>query len=210
MHDSTVDQKAPNPHRILCVSASPRAGGNTDNLIDRTAEGAREQGAEVEIVHLRNYAIEPCVGCEQCRRDKTCSRFYDGMHLIYPLIEASAGLVVGSPTYNYNVTSLMKSFIDRLYPYFDFENPRPGPYRSRLNDRQRRMVVIGICEQQEESEMGFTIPAMRDPLKVLGYELSSEVAAIGHFPLASVKRDAELLQRAYEAGSRLADELSAE
>ncbi len=205
---STIKEEAPNPRRILCISASPRAGGNTDSLIDRAAEGAREKGAEVEFVHLRDYAIEPCIGCEQCRRDKTCSRFYDGMHLIYPLLDASAGLVVGSPTYNYNITSLMKSFIDRLYPYFDFETPRPGPYRSRLADQGRRMVVIGVCEQNEASEMGFTIPAMRDPLEILGYELSSEVAALGHFPVASVKKDAELLRRAYAAGSELAEELT--
>ncbi len=197
----------PSMERILLVGASPRSGGNTDTLLEKIAEGAESREIVTEIVQLRDYIIMPCEACEQCRRDKTCSRYYDGMHLLYPKIEESAGLVLGSPTYNYNITSSMKSFIDRLYPYFDFENPRPGPYSSRLSEQNRRMTILGVCEQKEESEMGFTIPAMRDPLKVTGYALSSEVAVLGHFPRGSVKKDETSLRRAFEAGVRLADEI---
>lgn len=193
--------------KILCVSASPRKGGNTDTLIEEAARGAESMEAETETVYLRDYTIAPCDACEQCRRDKTCTRFFDGMHLLYSKIEGAGGLVAASPTYNYNITSIMKSFIDRLYPYFDFENPRPGPYRSRLADQGRRALVIGVCEQKEKSEMGFTIPAMRDPLRVLGYSISGEVPILGHFPRGSVKKDEVSLRTAYEGGQNLAKEL---
>jgi multimeric flavodoxin WrbA len=42
------------------------------------------------------------------------------MGLLCPEIEESKALILGSPTYNYNVTDPMKAFIDRLYPYYNF------------------------------------------------------------------------------------------
>src|SRR6056297_441373 len=193
----------------LLVSASPRPGGNTDTLLQSIAEGIASQSVGAEVVHLRDYTIHPCIGCEQCRKDKTCTRFYDGMHLLYPKIEESAGLVTASPTYNYNITPYMKAFIDRFYPYFNFTNPRPGPYSCRLASTYRALLTVGVCEQKEASEMGYTIPAMSEALKVMGYDLIDELAITRHFSVGSVKKDTEALSRAYKAGEQLAAALSA-
>ncbi len=190
--------------KTLLVSGSPRPRGNTDALLEEIAKGIKSESVETEIVHLRDYAIHPCIGCEQCRRDKTCTRFYDGMHLLYPKIEESQGLITGSPTYNYNITPYMKAFIDRLYPYFDFTNPRPGPYSCRLASTYRALISLGVCEQKEESEMGVTLPAMTEAIKVMGYELIEELAITRHFTLGSVKKDDHALQRAYSAGVKMA------
>jgi len=196
--------------KTLLVSGSPRKNGNTDTVLAAIAAGAQSAGIETEIVYLRSYEIHPCVGCERCRKDKICTRFYDGMHLLYEKIDSSRGLVVGSPTYNYNITPWMKAFIDRFYPYFDFTNPRPGPYRSRLADQGRMAVAVGVCEQTEVSELGFTIPAMSDALRVIGYEIVAELPVTGHFAAGSVKKDTEVLSRAREAGRRLGENLLAQ
>lgn len=58
------------------------------------------------------------------------------MNLLYPKIEEAKGMVLGSPTYNYNVTSLMKTFIDRLYPYYNFTDDRPRGYSAGWQDRE--------------------------------------------------------------------------
>ena len=102
--------------KVIGITGSPRAGGNTDTLLRALLDGATSEGVETEAVSLRDYTIAPCTGCERCRKDLTCTRFYDGMHLLYPKIEAADGLILGSPTYNYNITPEMKAFIDRLYP----------------------------------------------------------------------------------------------
>ncbi len=194
--------------KTLLVSASPRPKGNSDTLLAEIARGIESKSVETEIVYLRDYAIHPCIGCEQCRRDKTCTRFYDGMHLLYPKIEACQGLVTASPAYNYNITAYMKAFIDRLYPYFEFTNPRPGPYTCRLASTYRALLTVGVCEQKEASEMGYTIPAMSEALKVMGYDLIDELAITRHFALGSVKKDTQALARAYKAGEQLADALA--
>jgi multimeric flavodoxin WrbA len=190
--------------KVLLVSGSPRKNGNTDSLLKVMAEKLEDSGLKTFTAHLRDYDIHACIGCEQCRKDKTCTRFLDGMHLLYPEIESSVGLVLASPTYNYNLTPMMKAFIDRLYPYFDFTEPRPGPYTCRLAGAGRKATCLGVCEQLEEKELGVTLRALCDPLPPLGYEVLTEVTITGHFLRGSVKKDELALEKAEEAAEILA------
>ncbi len=193
--------------RVLLVNGSPRKNGNTDRLLHEIERALSERGVATSFAALRDYSIHSCTGCERCRVDETCTEFYDGMHLLYPLIEQAAGLVVGSPTYNYNITPEMKCFIDRFYPYFHFGKERPGPYSSRLAGAGRKLVTVGVCEQKEESEMRFTMPAMSDAFSAIGYEVVEELAVLGHFAKGSVARDEGAHARAARAGAALADAL---
>ena len=186
--------------KILGISGSPRAGGNTDTLLRALLAGAEAEGAETEVVYLRDYAIHPCTGCERCRKDLTCTRFLDGMHLLYPKIEAADGLILGSPTYNYNITPEMKAFIDRLYPYYRFSDERPGPYSSYFIGKNRHALVFSVAEQSKDSERGFAIEAMQRPLEALGFTVADTLPAEGYFKKNAVAGDDAVQERAREAG----------
>lgn len=191
--------------KICGVSGSPRKGGNTDIILREILRGARECQSETRAVFLRDYAITACVGCEKCRDDLTCSRFHDGMDLLYPFIEEADILILGSPVYNYNVTSQMKAFIDRLYPYYEFSQDRPRKYRSRLADKNRRSLVFSIAEQTDPREEGFALEAMSRPLEALGYETLGKIAFNGFFERGAVTNDDSVLQKAYTLGRHLAE-----
>lgn len=197
-----------NKVKILGVGASPRKNGNTDILLDSFLKGAESAGAETKKVHLRAYSIESCIGCEACRKDVTCTKFHDDMELLYPVIEECKGLVLGSPTYNYNVTSDMKTFIDRLYPYYNFTNDRPRQYSSKLADQGRKAIVFSICEQSDIKEMGFALEAMEMPLEALGYEVIEKFPVTGYFDRGAVSKDTDILKRAFEAGKKMALDLA--
>ncbi|AKB18430.1 flavodoxin family protein [Methanosarcina sp. WWM596] len=196
-----------NAVKILGVSGSPRKGGNTDVLLDSFLKGAESAGAETKKVLLREYSIESCIGCEACRKAGTCIRFHDGMELLYPEIEAAKGLILGSPTYNYNVTAPMKAFIDRLYPYYNFTDERPGPYSSKLGDQGRKALVFTVCEQEKLEEMGFTLEALGMPLEALGYDVLEKFLATGCFAKGAVSKNEALLEKAFESGNKLAEAL---
>lgn len=195
------------PVNILGIAGSPRAGGNTEVLLAELLAGAAEVGAETEAVHLRTCAIHPCTGCERCRKDLTCTRFYDSMHLLYPKIEAADGLIAGSPTYNYNITPEMKAFIDRLYPYYRFSDERPGPWSTYFAGQGKQALVFSVAEQDDPEERGFAIEAMQRPLEALGFEVTETVHEGGYFPKGAVVRDPALRKRAREAGRRFARRL---
>lgn len=127
---------------------------------------------------------------------------------LYPRVERAQGLVIASPTYHYTVTPEIKAFIDRLYPYYDFQEPRPGPYRARLAGQGRAVVPVGICEQNDPADMRYTIPVMRDALEAIGYEPMAEVAITGHFYRATVGDDATVAMMVRDAADRMTERLA--
>ncbi len=189
-----------NVEKILGVSGSPRAGGNADTLLEKFLDGANEAGVEIEIFHLRNYNINYCVGCEQCRRDKTCTRFDDGMSLIYPKIQESKGLIIGSPVHNYNVTAITKSFIDRLYPYYDFTPGKPRAWSSRLAGQGRGAVVFAVGEQNTSEDLGCSLFALAQPLRALGFNVKKEIPFLGFFNKGSVAGNEVAMELAFKSG----------
>lgn len=193
-----------NKIKIIGVGGSPRKGGNTDILLDNFLEGAESAGAQTKKVMLRDYCIESCIGCEGCNKTGICTRFHDGMELLYPEIEASKGLILGSPTYNYNITAAMKAFIDRLYPYYNFTNDRPRQYSSKLAGQGRKAIVFSVCEQMEIKDMGVALEAMEMPLDALGYEVVKKFPVMGHFDRGAVSKDTEALIKAFEVGKKMA------
>jgi multimeric flavodoxin WrbA len=201
-----IDLK-PSQARILGIGGSPRKGGNSDTLLRSMIGGARKQKVESHGVHLRDVSFQGCVGCEQCRKDKICTGLVDGMSFLYPDIIESRGLILVSPTHNYNVTAWMKAFIDRLYCFYNFDRQCPRGWSSRLADQGRKAVIGAICEQVDERDMGFTVDAMRLPLEALGYEVIGVLPVFKVFEKGKVKEDNEVLIRAEQLGADLAEAL---
>lgn len=193
--------------KILGIGGSPRKGGNSDLLMKHILKGARKKNIECKGIHLRDYQFQPCVGCEQCRKDGRCTKLHDGMQLVYPDLLSSQGLVLACPTHNYNVTAWMKAFIDRLYCFYAFTNDRPRAWSSRLANQGRKAVIAAICEQPEPENMGFTLEAMRLPLKALGYEILGELPVLGIFDKGKVGEKPEILAQAEALGAKLGEAL---
>ncbi len=54
------------PQNIIAVYGSPRRHGNTATLLDAAVEGARDAGARVEKIVLRDLKISPCLVIYGC------------------------------------------------------------------------------------------------------------------------------------------------
>ncbi len=190
--------------RILGLGGSPRKGGNSDILLKCMLAGAARRKIQAHGLHLRDVSMQGCIGCERCRKDRTCTGLTDGMSVLYPEVVASRGLILVSPTHNYNVTAWMKAFIDRLYCFYDFDRQCPRGWSSRLAGQKRMAVLAAICEQAHERDMGFTLNAMRLPLEALGYEIVGVQTVFRIFDKGKVREDREALLRAEQLGSDLA------
>ena len=182
-------------YEVLAIGGSPRSGGNTDLLVKAAAQAISSANVRVQTVFLRDYSFEPCRGCEKCRQSKACTGLRDGMNLLYPLIEKSRGLILASPVHNYNVSALVKAFIDRLYCYYEFTDDRPRAWSSRLAGQDRRALIIAVAEQPDEASVGVTMEAMRLPVEALGYRLSGSLQVLGTFDKGAVKKQPEVMAR---------------
>lgn len=194
--------------KVLGVAGSPRKNGNSDALLRRVLEGVRRENIECTSIQLREIQFQGCIGCERCRKDKICTGLKDGMSLVYSQVIASRGLVLVSPPHNYNVTSWMKAFIDRLYCFYHFQDTRPRSWSSQLAGQDRKAVLVAVCEQARRRDMGFTLEAMRIPIEALGYQVIGEQAIFGIFDRGKVKEDTESMEKAFMLGTDLARSLS--
>jgi multimeric flavodoxin WrbA len=196
-------------NKILGVGGSPRKGGNSDILMGQILKGARDEGATTEEIRLRDYQFQPCIGCEQCRKNKQCTGLLDGMQLIYPKIREASGLVVVTPIYSYNMTALMKSFIDRLYSFYNFSDQRPGHWSSQLAGQGREAVIAVIGEQasHQEGGMDLTLETLRRSIEALGYEIIGELPVLGVFHKGRIRQYPQILEQAYGLGRQLASRL---
>jgi multimeric flavodoxin WrbA len=78
---------------------------------------------EYEIVALSDYHIEVCKGCKLCldRGEELCP-LKDDRDILIEKMDNSDGVIFASPNYSFNVSGLMKVFLDRLG--FIFHRPR--------------------------------------------------------------------------------------
>ena len=97
---------------------------HTDYAVRRFLEGLDSLGdVESEIVVLSDFRIGTCRGCKLCfeRGEEACP-LKDDRDVLIEKIHASDGVVFATPNYSFDVSGLMKIFLDRLG--FVFHRPR--------------------------------------------------------------------------------------
>lgn len=100
--------------KILVVTGSHRAGGNSDTLAEAFIRGAREAGHEVERFDAGRAHILPCIDCKVCKAEGKCVFNDDYAEKVAPLLQWADSIVFVSPLYWYDVTASIKLFIDKF------------------------------------------------------------------------------------------------
>jgi multimeric flavodoxin WrbA len=184
-----------NDMQAVLITASPRKRGNTFFVGSIISKLLTAGGWKVEGLELYDLDFSGCIGCEQCRRDNTCSGLEDDLSPYYSILEDSPLWILGSPVHNYNITSWMKAFIDRLYCYYIFQPTVPRQYSSVLQNRGIKAVVYAVAEQTNEKDFGFAIEAMQLPVEALGIDVVGSYRFPGYFEKTSISKDPETIER---------------
>jgi multimeric flavodoxin WrbA len=102
---------------VLIIETSPRKGGNSDQLAEQFAQGAREAGNNVEVISLADKEINFCKGCLSCVKTLRCFMRDDADAIRAKMREADV-IVWATPIYYYSVSGQMKTMIDRTNPLY--------------------------------------------------------------------------------------------
>ncbi len=97
---------------------------HTQNAVQQFLGNLQSLGdVECEIVALSEYRLETVRGCWLCfdKGEEFCP-LKDDRDMLIEKIEASDGVVFASPNYSFQVSAIMKIFLDRLG--FIFHRPR--------------------------------------------------------------------------------------
>ena len=108
--------------KVVGIVGSYRKGKTIDSAVSAILEGAKAKGAETKKIYLLDKHIEFCKNCRSCAQQKVEARrgrcvHDDDMEDILAEIDGADAVVLGSPVNFYNVTAIMKRFIERLLPY---------------------------------------------------------------------------------------------
>lgn len=98
---------------ILGIYGSPRKGGNSDILLDKALQGAKDAGAAVDAVYCRKLRISGCLECGGCEHTGQCV-IDDGMQDVYPLLRQADAIILAEPIFFYGAPAQTKALIDRV------------------------------------------------------------------------------------------------
>ena len=166
--------------QLLAINGSYRENGAIDQAIDVAVQAAMQNGATVEVIHLRDFPIEFCQNCRHCTQvpgeaPGECVH-QDGMRELIGKIEAADGYILASPTNFYSVTALFKRFMERLlvYAYWPW-----GSYAPKFRKKKATKKAILIASSAAPGFMGRCFYATVKQLKMAA-------KTIGARPVASI------------------------
>jgi len=175
--------------KILILSGSPRREGNTELLADAFARGA-SVNHQVEIVSVRDYKVNPCIGCNSCFKsgnNACCQK--DDMPVIYDKLKAADILVIASPVYFYSLSAQLKAVIDRCH----------NPVRDTFHIKKAALLLVGAASLPELFDS--IITQYRLCLNFFHVEDAGMVLVRGAKEKGGINPDA--LKEAYELGCSL-------
>ena len=182
--------------KILALSASPHANGNSARLVDELLSGAREAGAQTERLDLNRLHIRGCQGDYACKSQGRCV-MRDDMQGIYDRIDQADAVVFASPIYMWSVNAQLKTVLDRLFSYL---NP---DLTSRL-PRGKRAALLVTQGQPDAGKFLASLEVSTGAMQLLGFEGAELLVAEGMRGLEDAAARPDLIQKARNLGRRLA------
>jgi len=98
--------------KIVAFYGSPRRKGNTALLLQKAVQGARDAGARVEEIVLRDLKMSPCLEIYGCKETGRCA-IQDDFQQVYDKMLECDGLMLASPVFFYTVSAHTKILMDR-------------------------------------------------------------------------------------------------
>ncbi len=146
--------------KILAFNGSPRLKGNTAIMLENAVNGAREKGAEVELLNLYKMDYSGCISCFSCKRlDRerpiVCV-VKDDLQPVLEKVHDIDAILIATPVYFGSETAAVRALIERLC--FPFLN-----YADYNNSHFPRKIPVGLI---------YTMNVPLEMVKTVGYDVS--------------------------------------
>ena len=194
--------------KIIAIHGSPRKNGNSAALLKQAVEGAREQGAEVDEIYLRDYKISPCMEIYACIKTGKCA-IQDDFPAILEKLEASDGIILASPIFFYSVSAHTKIFMDRCQSLWVRKYwIEKQTFRGAPETRKGLFISVGATEGKRLFDGA--ILTVKYFFDVLNAGLWGTVLCRGVDRRGEIDKREDYLKEAFEAGKDFAKVLQGE
>jgi multimeric flavodoxin WrbA len=188
--------------KILGLAGSPRRNGNTDLLLAELLRGASSKGAEVKTIYLNNLKISGCQHCDSCFKEGVC-KIQDDMQQIYKELENADVIVLASPVQFFGPPAPVKAMIDRCQSLWAKKYILKIAPLSRERIRKGFLISVGAMRMKEMFDA--TRGIVKTWFHVLEVEYAGELLFSKTDEKGAILKQPEALQKAFEAGEKLAE-----
>ena len=188
--------------KLLGIHGSPRKGGNSDLLLERALQGARDAGAEVSELTARGLKLEGCRECGGCDETGECV-VDDEMQRVYGLLKEADAIIVATPIFFYTVPAQLKAVIDRCQAPWNVR--RLSKHREQWKNYgggRGYLIAVGATRGARLFESVELVA--RYFFDALDMSYHGAVLCRGVDEKGAVAGQTEILQQAYELGRRAA------
>ena len=187
--------------KIVAIYGSPRRRGNTSLLLQQAARGARDAGAQVDEIVLRDLKMSPCLEIYGCKEAGRCV-IQDDFQPVYDQLLACQGLILASPIFFYTVSAHTKILMDRcqslwVKKYWIDQTP----YNLRHFTRKGLFIAVGATKGKKLFDG--TLHTVRYFFDVLDMEVWRTLLYRSLDFEGDVLQHPDYLQEAYQAGLEL-------
>ena len=153
--------------KILFISGSAR-NGNCKDILEKLQSNFWLEYS-TDLVFIRDFDLRPCLGCNNCfENDNHLCVSNDKMDILIDKVLDADIVVLATPDYFYNVSSLTKNFIDRTYSLY--------------NDKKlqgKKFIYIYVGEDEEANIKKYLDNAM------YGFTICHEIKVLGTYPFSA-------------------------
>lgn len=127
--------------KVLCLMGSPREDGSSTKIADYLLKKLDEKGAQISTFYLSEMFFKDCQGCLMCKTGLEKCVLRDDLTPVLDRVYDSDVLIIASPIYFGEVTSPIKSFIDRTYSFY-VPNFATSTSKSRLLPGKKLVFIL--------------------------------------------------------------------
>jgi multimeric flavodoxin WrbA len=178
--------------KVIAISGSPRQDGNTDRLLKRALDGARDNGHETVFYRVEDMDIHPCRGCTACFGKGACVNM-DDMTQVYKDIREADHVILGAPIYMMGMSAQLKTLIDRFMCFF---NP---DMTSRLSKNARASMIFSFGSAPQEMVQNY-VESVFNLMEMFGFQKWELLLSGGNYPPNAVEGKPDVMDRAYRLG----------
>ena len=178
---------------------SPRRQSNTEILLNKALEGAREAGAEVENVPVSKLKISPCLEIYACLKDGNCP-IKDDMQLLYEKLLEADHIIFASPIFFYGITSQAKAVVDRCQALWVRKHVLGMGGEDK---RERRGVFISVGATRGEKLFDGAVLTVKYFFDAINVEYSGDLLVRGIDDRGQITEHPTALADAFRLGQEL-------
>ena len=161
-------------------------------------QGIQKRGGVAERIYIRELPLQPCKGCGKCLQDKKCV-IRDPMDWLGEKIRNTPLFALATPVYFLSFPSPLKTFLDRLQPYWAMKEI----HGENIREKEGKGIFICTAASREDKIFECIEKQARILFRTLEYRMMAKHLIGGMEGKGEIRNFPKLREKVRKSGEKL-------